>query len=543
MPTDAPREYLLELWRGEILVEAYVLPNVNSYDRRPIPALDRQWTAAARPVKQSAGIREEEIRCTGVSGRNPTGIFIADTRGAALRESTGAIDGVAYFERLLAFVRTYEDDAGKYRSVFVQNVELAPTMVFRDLGMGLAWYVDDIHLDPSSRVGGSRNSYEYVFSCKTEGLAKAQTWQVIANTPTVGIPFAETRATALLAAVQAPASQAEAATQAAQDAETETLSLVQVLEEIPGNLAYYETPVRAFLAQAENFTNIAATAIRAGLGIPRDAARNFRTYCETTARIVYNLWDASTSNRDEAQVVRDNILAGVNALRASVTTLLGSAGSKLGPAGQPVTLGGGATRAGAQLCSVERLRQGEDLQAFALRVLGFAGRWIELADLNQMSSPWALNDGSPLTPGTPLLVPLPLSGNERTPDGDATNVYGTDLLWDFDAFDFVVEGDEPTDFLSVTGLSNLRQALLTRFTTAENGVLVRPNLGLPDTTGQVATPERAAIKASRIVTQAGADPRIALVKRVVFTETANIQRAEIDVTPIADEAFTVTLPA
>ncbi len=175
MPANAQREYLLERWRGQSVVDAYVFPNVSSYERRPIPALSREWTAASRPVKQSAGIREEEIRLSGVSGQSPTGLFTVQggnlrgilstagvqvtTANASLVAASGSFDGVAYFEGLMAFLAQYEADAAKYRSVWVQDAALAPTMVFRDLGMGLAWYVDDMQIVPTSRVGGSRNSY------------------------------------------------------------------------------------------------------------------------------------------------------------------------------------------------------------------------------------------------------------------------------------------------------------------------------------------------------------------------------------------------
>ncbi len=547
MPANAPREYILEKWVGERTVDAYVLPNVNFYERRPIPALSREWTAGQRPVKQSAGIREEEIRLQGVSGRSPSGVFTVQSGARPTLLNSGEIDGVLYFETLLAWLADYEAEAAKYRSVWVQSPAQAPTMVFRDLGSGLAWYVDDIQIVPLSKTGSSSNSYEYSLSCKTEGVAQATPYRTLTNTPTLAIPRAETGVQAtLLATTKPPVAGTDAAGNALQT-QADALpaqSLVQTLEDLPGDLAFYAPPVRAFLAQVEGFAAITATALRAGLGIPRDAARNFRTYAETCARIVYRLWDAlQEPSRSSAMAARDDILSGVNALRGAVTTLLGGAGSKLGPAGQPVTLGSGAAGSGAQVCQVERVRQGEDLQAFALRVLGLSGRWMEIADLNQMSSPWSLQDGSPLIPGTPLLVPLVLPLDfERTPDGDAGNIFGTDLLWDFEAFDFVVEGTEPTDFLAVTGPSNLRQGLFTRFTTAQGGVLVRPNMGLPDTIGQVATPARAALKASQVVTQAGADPRIRAVRRVAFTETANVQRAEIDVEPITDQAFSVSLP-
>lgn len=558
MPSDSPREYLLELYRGpSTLVDAYVLPNVYSYERRPIPALSREWTAALRPVKQSAGYREEEIRLSGVSGQRPNGLVTVAAATATL--TSGVVDGVAYFEGLLAFLKTYEEQAAQFRSVWVQDPARAPNMVFRDLAGGGAWYVDDIQVVPSTRVGASRNSYEYTLSMKTEGAAKAQRYQSLANTPTVAIPAAETsiqdslRATTMMSSEGQSslglASTLSVATSAGAGAAAplvggSALSITQILEDLPADMAFYAPPIRRWVVQAENFGHIVAAATRAGLGIPRDAARNFKSYCQAASRVVYDLWDATRDPlRDRARAVMSDLKTGWNELEMNLERLLGAAGSKLGAADQPVTLPSGNTSGAAQAVIVQRLTAGEDLPAFAARVLGDAGRWPEIMSVNGMTSPWQLPDGSPVIAGTPLLVPAAVpDGVERPPDGDPFDIMGTDLLWDFGALDFVVEGDGPTDFLSVSGLPNLKQGLLTRFGTAQGAVLVRPNMGLPNTLGQVATPARAAIKASQVVSQSGADPRIKQVSSVVFTQVANAQLAQIAVVPVTDEGFTIAVP-
>lgn len=558
VPADAPREYILELYRGPTtLVDAYVLPNVYSYERRPIPALSREWTSAKRPVKQSSGYREEEIRLSGVSGRRPTGLFTVDPATATL--STGNVDGVGYFENLLAFLKTYEDQAAQFRSVWVQDESRAPNMVFRDLSGGGAWYVDDIQIVPMTRVGGSRNSYEYTLSMKTEGEAKLSWYETLTNTPTRAIPYAEGNITAALGASTMLTTAGAGALGTASNLSgglapvtaaagvltaSPVASITQILQDLPADMAFFKAPLDRWVAQAENFGHIVATATRAGLGIPRDAARNFKSYCQAAARVVYDLWDATNDPlRDRARAVMSEIRSGVDALSQAVTQLLGAAGSKLGAPDQPTTLPAGNASGVAQAVTVQRVLVGEDLQAFAARILGNAGRWIDLVSLNRMSSPWALADGSPLIAGSVLLCPAAIpDGIERTPDGDLFDIYGTDLLWDFGALDFVVEGDTPTDFLAVSGLPNLKQGLLTRFGTAQGAVLVRPNLGLPNTLGQVATPARAALKASQVVSQAGADPRIKRVASVVFTQVANAQQAQIAVVPVTDEGFTLAVP-
>ena len=544
MPSDSPREYILELYRGPTtLVDAFALPLVSSYERRPIPALSREWTAAKRPVKQSAGYREEEIRITGVSGLRPAGVFTVTANNTL---ASTQLDGVAYFERLLAFLKAYEDDAAINRSVWKQDAALAPNMVFRDLSGGGAWYVDDIQIVASSRVGSSRNTYEYTLSMKTEGEAKVQRYQVLANTPTKSIPLSETATTANLtnAVRLTDPNRSPLSPQTATEASPLSFTSVSnLLRDLPAEMQFYDPPVRQWLAQADQFGTIATTALAAGLGIPRDAARNFRSYCETTARQIYKLWDATSQPlRDPARNILDQFRAAIDAVTLSVTTLLGMAGSKLGAPDQPLTLPSGNTSAGAQAVTVQRVTVGEDLQAFAARVLGPLKRWTEIMALNGMSSPWAMGDGSPLIPGTPLLVPQDVPDLERSPDGDPFDLYGTDLLWDFTAMDFVTQGTAPTDFLAVTGSANLKQGLLTRFSTARGAVLVRPNMGLPNTLGQIATPQAAALKASQVVSQAGADPRIRKVAGVSFAQAANVQVANIELVPVTNEGFSVAVP-
>lgn len=149
-----------------------------------------------------------------------------------------------------------------------------------------------------------------------------------------------------------------------------------------------------------------------------------------------------------------------------------------------------------------QLGPGEDLAAFALRVLGERDAWGRIVEANAMPDPFHLADGSPLRSGVTLQVPgLRRVAPFADPDGDGRGDFGQDLL--LEDQDLVWRSD---DLALVWGPANLKQALGLRYQTPQGSCRTFPAYGLAPVVGE--TQVNAGLLAAHFRAQTLRDPRV-----------------------------------
>lgn len=181
------------------------------------------------------------------------------------------------------------------------------------------------------------------------------------------------------------------------------------------------------------------------------------------------------------------------------------------------------------------MQAGDTLQSVAAQVLGNAGRWTDIVELNGLTPPYVSAGGLPgtATVGTELLLPvdavLPADiGQDSSGAPSDVDLFGTDLLL-VDG-DLVAEpGDDPADIQLVSGEACLIQGLedvLFRTTQGESRSF--PVLGLAAAVGDP-NYHNAGFVLAQLVDQILLDDRIASVRNEAAEEIRNglALRAEI----------------
>ena len=120
-------------------------------------------------------------------------------------------------------------------------------------------------------------------------------------------------------------------------------------------------------------------------------------------------------------------------------------------------------------------RFGDDLRRLALRELGDASLWADIATLNGLVPPYLTDDAALAGPGVlltgaALLVPSPQALTALTTDPEL--VFGTDVLLVNGRFDFA-NGDLAT----ISGAQNFVQAIRHLLSTHEQDLIFHPDYG------------------------------------------------------------------
>jgi len=188
-----------------------------------------------------------------------------------------------------------------------------------------------------------------------------------------------------------------------------------------------------------------------------------------------------------------------------------------------------------------QIRHGDTLQAIALRYLGSAARWADLASLNDLVPPYLSGDPAEVTAasGRVLAYGASIRVFAATASADAEtapeDVFLTDLA--------LIGGRlavENGDYATVSGMDNFKASLARRLTTELSELPFHPSYGcgVRAIIGQVNGPTGTAL-AGRAVRQAlQRDPRVQEVGSVAVAATGDRVSIQASVTPIGSAAIT-----
>lgn len=192
---------------------------------------------------------------------------------------------------------------------------------------------------------------------------------------------------------------------------------------------------------------------------------------------------------------------------------------------------------------VDTLR-GDTLQSVALRELGNASRWVDLANINNLLPPYltddpALASARVILTGGVLQVPAITAASPNADTTDPDELYELDLgLTDGDLTENV-DGD----FNVFNGLANLRQALVHRVICQRGELMFHPEYGCLVRTliGVVNGPTAAVLAAKYVQSTLGADPRIKQVLSCTADVVGDIIKVTAIVLPITGQSTKIDI--
>ena len=174
-------------------------------------------------------------------------------------------------------------------------------------------------------------------------------------------------------------------------------------------------------------------------------------------------------------------------------------------------------------------RYADTLQAIAMRELGDGKRWVELAAINSLVPPYITDDAGLAGPGvlvTGALILVPAAAAAAiTTDPDL--VYERDIDLSGGVLQ-LIDGD----FSTVSGVANLRQALLHRMDTDRGELVMHPEYGsrIRQLIGAANGPTAGQLAAAYARSAVASDPRV----QRISSATAEVSGDSIRVTVVAE---------
>lgn len=175
---------------------------------------------------------------------------------------------------------------------------------------------------------------------------------------------------------------------------------------------------------------------------------------------------------------------------------------------------------------------GDDLPSVALRELGDANRWQELAWINDLLPPYLTDDKGRATDRillTGSMIMIPSSGRQAYGRTDA-EVYLADAV----LVDGMLQVDRNGDLGVVSGRANLKQQLLHRLNTPIAQLTRHPRYGcdVHRLRGVVGGPTAAALGADYVRTALESDFRVSDVTRAIASIAGDVTRISAEAIPI-----------
>lgn len=181
----------------------------------------------------------------------------------------------------------------------------------------------------------------------------------------------------------------------------------------------------------------------------------------------------------------------------------------------------------------------DTLQKIALRELGDASKWVDIALLNNLKPPYIVQNQADLTEFTLLagsIIDIPAPKSYVSVTTDADGVFLKDVLLNKGLIDF-----SGGDIEKVSGLNNLKQALLIRISTIKQELMFHPEYGcyVYQLLGKGATATAMALAAFYVKSALLEENRVDRVISVVAEVIGDAIRVDAVVQPITGKTIDI----
>jgi hypothetical protein len=196
----------------------------------------------------------------------------------------------------------------------------------------------------------------------------------------------------------------------------------------------------------------------------------------------------------------------------------------------------------------ETVTQGDTLQSLAVKHLGSANKWKDIAIINKLQPPFLVNSvrmPNTLRVNDPIMIPIsnpiapvnvPITGNSEQGGSQIAQLLGVDILvigLTNKKYGWVIDtAHGSTDVLSVSALDNLKQGLEKRLRTEYGTNLSFPHVGLLRLVGNVNWGDLYTEARFIFHQQILADPRIQSITDQQFRIEEDVFWVDIDAVPI-----------
>lgn len=183
-------------------------------------------------------------------------------------------------------------------------------------------------------------------------------------------------------------------------------------------------------------------------------------------------------------------------------------------------------------------RRGDTLKRIALRELGHADQWVELALLNGLRPPYLVDDEENRTAGVLVagdLIKIPSAMAMADAETNPEQLFGRDLA----VFNKLLQADDHGDLALVGGVANLKQALLHRLLVRKRELAFHPAYGnfAAQLIGRANGPTGGSLAAFYMRSAMLEEPRVKEVPRSEARIEGDAIRVDADVAPISGRPF------
>jgi len=187
--------------------------------------------------------------------------------------------------------------------------------------------------------------------------------------------------------------------------------------------------------------------------------------------------------------------------------------------------------------------EGQTVRELARIWMGDSRYWIAICELNKMPSPYQKRDGTPLTTGDVLRIPVRSVFLQQALLSPTQNMerdrFGKDLYVDPKTGDLAIVGGDEGDVRTIRDKENLEQAIRHRLLTKQGECSFWQSYGLPPFIGQKMTAESLGYLASHLHSQLMRDPRVVELDTMRLTDEGDELTAFLEVVPLIGPSISV----
>lgn len=509
-------KYILEIQEGGVAKRSITLPLVDnvSYERTTTGIVT--WTLGDEPLREFSGVRGHRMSFSGNSGQLFR--FGKDRHGTRIFAS-----GPELFRQYDLFLRDYETLAlDRQQSGAALN---SPTrLVLRALWENVSLRVEQAKFtwQRSTKIGPQATAW----TLQLNAYAYDETKQKAGVFDKLTSPLA-------------------AATKTIDSATSYGSFAIESLENVRGALDQARGPIQA-LGRMSRQASVIAEAAQSIRRWPHDLVADLFSVADAATIATFDSWAAlPLIDRQSVRSVMIDTLGPMAEVRRDALTWLGLNFIDIRGIEDPSTGSVDYTSSSRQQnvnaspMKSYKVSAGQDVWGVAQDVTGDRSQWLAVVRQNGMSDPFTNPDGSPVSPGDSVFVPLADSATGLPGSAITGDPYGTDIMLGPHG-GMVMEGT--TDIAVASGKANLLQSLVLRSTTVQGTNATFPSIGFPEV-GEALGAESAGILASQGRSQFASDPRIESVTELAVDDSDGdrlIMTALLQ--PVEGAAFSIATP-